>query len=160
LVLNPRQGIENHEESIHQLAKALCQFGDCLPRQELKLILYPSAQMQQTVAKLYTKLIQFMVHAMQWYKKSSARRAIGAIFKPFALDFQEQLSEVNELSKSVDEIANTAAQAELRAVHAKVDDVYKELVLARQEIKRFGDVVSFEAARAFQAASCMVDHLL
>lgn len=114
--------------------------------------------MQQAVAKLYAKLIQFMVHAMHWYQKSRSRRAIGAIFKPFALYFQEQLSEVNELSKSVDEIANTAAQAELRAVHAKVEDAYKELTLARLEIKRLGDVVSLEANRVFQVSSCTIDH--
>jgi hypothetical protein len=116
--------------------------------------------MQQCVAKLYAKLIQFIVHAMHWYQKSRTRRAIGAIFKPFALDFQEQLSEVNELSRSVDEIANTAAQAELRAVHTKVEDVYKELSLAREEIKRFGEVVSLEAVRVFQASSCRINHRL
>ncbi|KAH7363705.1 hypothetical protein BKA66DRAFT_444624 [Pyrenochaeta sp. MPI-SDFR-AT-0127] len=147
-------GVENHEESVHRLSKALCRFADCLPRQELKLILYPSLQMQQAVAKLYAKLIQFMIHAMHWYQKGRPRRAIGAIFKPFALDFQEKLSEVDELSKNVDEIANTAAQAELRAVHAKVEDAYKELTLARLEIKRLGDVVSLEASRVFQVASC------
>ncbi|KAF2178655.1 hypothetical protein K469DRAFT_731662 [Zopfia rhizophila CBS 207.26] len=154
-------GVENHEESVHQLAKALYRFADCLPRQELKLILYPSLQMQQAVAKLYSRLIQFMVHAMHWYQKGKARRGIGAIFKPFALDFQDQLTEVDELSRSVDEIANTAAQAELRAVHAKVEDAYKELgdahkelSLARLEIKRLGEVVSLEADRVFQVASC------
>jgi len=164
LTLNiDRQGVGNHEESVHQLAKALYRFADCLPRQELKQILYPSLQMQEAVAKLYSKLIQFMVHAMHWYQKGKARRAIGAIFKPFALDFQDQLTEVNELSRSVDEIANTAAQAELRAVHAKIEDAYKELgdahkelSLARLEIKRLGEVVSFEADRVFQVASCTI----
>lgn len=112
--------------------------------------------MQQATAKLYSKLIQFMVHAMHWYRKGKARRAIGAIFKPFALDFQDQLIEVDELSRSVDEIANTAAQAELRAVHAKVEDAYKELNLARLEIKRLAEVVSSEADRVFQVASCTI----
>jgi arsenate reductase-like glutaredoxin family protein len=116
--------------------------------------------MQQTVAKLYAKLMQFIVHAMHWYQKCRTRRAIGAIFKPFALDFQEQLSEVDGLSRSVDEIANTAAQAELRAVHTKVEDVYKELSLAREEIKRLGEVVSLEAVRVFQASSCTIVHWL
>ncbi|KAJ4297913.1 hypothetical protein N0V90_005812 [Kalmusia sp. IMI 367209] len=147
-------GVQNHEESVHQLSKALYQFADYLPRQELKLILYPSLQMQQAVAKLYSKLIHFMVHAMRWYQKGKARRAIGAIVKPFALGFQEQLSEINELSRSVDEIANTAAQAELRAVHAKVEEANKELKLARLEIKRLGEIVSCEADRVFQVASC------
>lgn len=151
-----RQGIENHEDSVHQLAKALYRFADCLPRQELKLILYPSLQMQQAVAKLYSKLIQFMIHAMRWYQKGKARRAIGAIFKPFTLDFQDQLTEAGELSRNVDEIANTAAQAELRAVHAKVEDAYNELSLVRLEIKRLGEVVSLEANRVLQVASCTI----
>jgi len=112
--------------------------------------------MQQAVAKLYARLIGFMVHALQWYQKSKAKRAIGAIFKPFALDFQDRLTEVNELSRTVDEIATTAAQAELRVVHATVEDVSKELGLARVEIKRLSDLVSLQADRVFQVASCMV----
>jgi len=146
----------NHEESIHQLVKALTRFTDFLPRQELKLILYPSCQMQQTVARLYACLMHFMVRALQWYQSGKAKRAIGAIFKPFALDFQDGLTEVNELSRTVDEIATTAAQAELRAVHTKVEDVNKELSLARLELKSLSDLVSLQADRAFQVASSMV----
>jgi hypothetical protein len=111
--------------------------------------------MQQAVAKLYSRLIHFMVHALQWYGKSQAKRAIGAIFKPFALDFQDQLIEVNELSRTVDEIATTAAQAKLRAVHARVEDINKELGLARLEIKSLSDLVSLQVDRVFQVASCM-----
>jgi len=134
--------------------KALHRFTDYLPRHELKLILYPSIQMQQAVAKLYSRLIHFMVNALQWYRKSHAKRAIGTIFKPFALDFKDQLIEVNELSRTVDEIATTAAQAELRAVHARVEDINKELSLARLELKSLGELVSFQADRVFQVASC------
>ncbi|KAF2794257.1 hypothetical protein K505DRAFT_304341, partial [Melanomma pulvis-pyrius CBS 109.77] len=147
-------GVANHEESVHQLAKALYRFADCLPRHELKLILYPSPQMQEAVAKLYARLIEFMVHALHWYHKGKARRALGAIFKPFALDFQDRLAGVDEISRSIDEIANTAAQAELRAVHTKVEETNSELSLARLEIKRLSDLVSFQADRVFQVASC------
>lgn len=111
--------------------------------------------MQQAVAKVYARLIHFMVHALKWYQKCKAKRAIGSIFKAFALDFQDELTEVNELSRAVDEIANTAAQAELRAVHARVEDVNNELSLARLEIKSLSDLVSLQADRVFQVASCM-----
>ncbi|OAL57159.1 hypothetical protein IQ07DRAFT_29630 [Pyrenochaeta sp. DS3sAY3a] len=147
-------GVQNHEESVHQLSKALCRFAECLPRHELKLILYPSPQMQEAISKLYAHLIQFLVRAMRWYQKGKVRRAVGAVFKPFALDFQEQLNEVNELSRSVDDIATTAAQAELRAVHEKFDETNKELSFALMEIKRLRDHVSHEADRVFQVASC------
>lgn len=135
--------------------KALCRFTDYLPRHELKLIMYPSTQMQQAVAKLYARLIHFMVHALQWYQKGKVKRAIGAIFKPFALDFQDQLTEVDELSRTVDEIATTSAQAELRTVHTTVVDLNKELSLARLEIRSLSDLVSLQADRVFQVASCM-----
>jgi hypothetical protein len=142
------------EESSYQLPKALCRFADCLPRQELKLVLCPSLQIQRAVAKLYTKLIHFMVHAMRWYQKSRPKRAIGAMFKPFALDFEEELNEVNELSRSVDEIATATTQAELRAVHAKVDEANAEIALVRLEMKWLGELVTQEGSRAFQVASC------
>ncbi|KAN0116708.1 hypothetical protein V8E51_002685 [Hyaloscypha variabilis] len=147
-------GVANHEESVHQLVKALHRFADYLPRHELKLILYPSIQMQQAVAKLYSHVIHFMVHALQWYRKSQAKRAIEAIFKPSTLGFQDQLTEINELSRTVDEIATTAAQAELRAVHARVEDVNNELGLARLEIKSLGELVSLQSDRVFQVAAC------
>jgi hypothetical protein len=90
-----------------------------------------------------------------WYQKSKAKRAIGALFKPFALNFQDNLTEVNELSRDVDEIATTAAQAELRAVHVGVMDTNHMLSLARSEIKRLSDLVSLQADRLLQVASCM-----
>ncbi|RDW68601.1 hypothetical protein BP5796_09258 [Coleophoma crateriformis] len=147
-------GVVNHEESVHQLAKALCRLTECLPRHELKLILYPSIQMQQAVAKLYSHLIHFMIHALRWYQKGKARRAIGAILKPFALEFQDGLTEVNELSKNVDGIATTAAQAELRAVYTRVEDTSKELSLVRVDIQQLSALVSRNADRLFQVAAC------
>jgi hypothetical protein len=116
--------------------------------------------MQQAVTKLYSRLLHFMVHALQWYRKNQAKRAIGAIFKPFSLGFQDQLTEINELSRTVDEIATTAAQAELRAVHIRIENLNKELGLARLEIKSLSDLVSLEADRVFQVASCMNPCLL
>jgi hypothetical protein len=59
--------------------------------------------------------------------------------------------------KNIDEIANTAAQAELHAVHAKVEDANSELTLMRLEVKRLSDLVSFQADRIFQVASCIYD---
>ena len=113
--------------------------------------------MQQAVAKLYSHLIQFMVRTLHWYQKSRAKRAFGAIFKPFALDYQDQSNDLNELSKTVDEIAATAAQAELRVVHTRIEDANKELSLARREIRHLSDLVSFQADRVFQVASSMVN---
>jgi hypothetical protein len=113
--------------------------------------------MQEAVSKLYKYLVEFLVHALHWYQKGKARRAIGSIFKPFALDFQDKLTEVEEISKNIDEIASTAAQAELHAVHAKVEDANSELTLMRLEVKRLSDLVSFQADRIFQVASCIYD---
>lgn len=135
-------------------------FADCLPRHELTLILYPSAQMQEAVATLYARLMEFMVHALHWYQKGKAKRALGAIFKPFALDIEDEVTRVDEISRSIDEIATTAAQAELRAVHTKVNEANTELGLARLEIKRLSDLVSSQADRLFQVASCIRYHIL
>lgn len=71
------------------------------------------------------------------------------------------MSEVDELSRNVDEIADAAAKAELRAVHAKVEDAQRELGDTRKElrvalldIKRLSDLVSAESDRIFKVASC------
>jgi hypothetical protein len=62
---------------------------------------------------------------------------------------------VEKISRNKDDIANPAAQAELRVIHAKAEDAYKELTLTRLEVKPLSNLVSFQAAQIFQVATCI-----
>jgi hypothetical protein len=67
------------------------------------------------------------------------RRAIGAIFKPFAIDFQDKLTGVEEILRIMEDTANAVAQVELHAVQAKFEDAHNEPTLTPLEVKRLSD---------------------
>jgi hypothetical protein len=56
--------------------KASCRFSHRLPRYELKVVLYPSSQMQGAVSKSYAHLVEFLVHALHWHQKRRDERLV------------------------------------------------------------------------------------
>ena len=99
----------------------LTEIARILPRTELNASLYPTNRMKQAVSTLYGHIIKFLQDTLKWYQRSSASRALKAIYNPFELDLKETVERINESSRHVDEIANTAARVELRDLHTKVD---------------------------------------
>lgn len=110
----------NHEELTKQLAKALSQTADVLPRTDFTLILYPTALMQEAVARLYAYVMKFLRTAILWYKKGKLYHAIGSVINPWALSFKENVQEIDEQSRKIDRLASTASKAELRDMHHEI----------------------------------------
>ncbi|PVH93014.1 hypothetical protein DM02DRAFT_542371, partial [Periconia macrospinosa] len=48
------------------------------PQQSLALLLYPTSQMQTSVARLYAHILNFFLEALKWYKDSRAMHALKA----------------------------------------------------------------------------------
>jgi hypothetical protein len=147
------QGIMNHEELLHQLAKALSRIAESLPRKDLTLVLYPTQQMKMAVSHLYAQLIRFMLRATRWFKRGKLMHCFGAIARPFGLDFKDDIEKVDEVSRNIDELASAAAKAELRDTHLEVSETRAELREARTEIHRLGEFIEAEAYRTFDMAS-------
>ena len=143
----------NHEELLHQLAKALSSIAESLPRKDLTLVLYPTQQMKMAVSHLYAQLIRFMLRATRWFKRGKLTHCFGAIARPFGLDFKDDIEKLDEVSRNIDELASVAAKAELRDTHLEMLETRAELREARTEIHRLGELVKAEAYRMLGIAS-------
>ncbi|KAF4872035.1 ATPase family AAA domain-containing protein 3 [Colletotrichum siamense] len=112
--------ILNYEELLVEVSKAVSRIGDVLPRAELHVLLYPTPRMQETVAQLYSKILEFSVMAIRFYKKGKLSHAIASVVKPFSLTFKPIIEEIRQRSLRVDELANALSKAEMRDLHVKI----------------------------------------
>ncbi|CAI0648746.1 unnamed protein product [Colletotrichum noveboracense] len=112
--------ILNYEELLVEVSKAVSRIGDVLPRAELHVLLYPTPRMQETVAQLYSKILEFSVMAIRFYKKGKLSHAIASVVKPFSLTFKPIIEEIRQRSLRVDELANALCKAEMRDLHVKI----------------------------------------
>lgn len=113
----------NHEELLVEVSSAVSRVADVLPRTELLSVLYPTERMQEAVARLYAKIIEFAVMTIKWCKQSKLKHTISAIVKPFSLSFKPIIDEMTERSRRVDELANAAFKAEIRDLHANIHEL-------------------------------------
>lgn len=117
----------NHEELLSEISKTISNLADVLPRTELHSNLYPTTRMQEAVSLLYAKIMEFVVKAIKWCKKSKARHAISAIAHPFELKFKFIIDEITRRSRCIDELANGAVKAEIRDLHSTVLQMHKSM---------------------------------
>ncbi|KAK6512579.1 hypothetical protein TWF481_001463 [Arthrobotrys musiformis] len=117
------QGIMNHEELVVQLAKGITKIADALPRTNLRLILYPTAQMRYSIQTLYAHIIKFLMRGVEWYQQPSWKRAVSSITQPFALRFKDILEDISDQSREIDQLAQAASQAEIRDMHNMVASI-------------------------------------
>ncbi|KAG7118898.1 hypothetical protein HYQ45_015409 [Verticillium longisporum] len=99
----------NHEELLTEISKAVSKIADVLPRTELHSVLYPTQRMQDSVAMVYAKILEFFVMAVR-------------------LSFKPVIEEITERSRRVDELASAASKAEIRALHIRIHRLDKTLV--------------------------------
>lgn len=117
----------NHEELLKEICKAISNLADVLPRTELHSILYPTARMQEAVSLLYAKIMEFVVKAIKWCKKSKTKHAIAAITHPFELKFKPIIDDITRRSRGVEELANAAVKAEIRDLHFTVHQMHRSI---------------------------------
>ncbi|KAF5484808.1 hypothetical protein CGCS363_v014092 [Colletotrichum siamense] len=110
----------NYEELLVEVSKAVSRIADVLPRTELHSLLYSTPRMQENVAQLYAKILEFSIKAIQFYKKGKLSHSIASIVKPFSLNFKPIIEEIRERSIRVDELAGALSKAEIRDLHVKV----------------------------------------
>lgn len=135
-----------------QLSKSFSQIADILPRTDLSLVLYPTEMMKETVARLYAYIIQFVIHAVRWYKQGKFAHAWGSIAKPWALSFKPYFENVAEQAQRIEELARSASRAELRDAHLEIRETRYELKKAREEMQNLSETVKSETRQLVQLA--------
>jgi hypothetical protein len=91
--------------------------------------------MMEVVARLYAKIMMFLVKAVKWYKETPIKHAFGAVLNPWALSYKDTKEEIWELSRQVDTLASVAVKAEIREVHAVVLRTEKRAILAEEQAR-------------------------
>jgi len=132
-----------------ELAKAYSMIADILPRTDFTLILYPTQAMKNMIAELYAYIMLFTTRAICWYKRGKFAHAFGAIARPWALNWKDDVDGIAEQSQKVDSLAQIAARAELRDTRLEVKSLRSELKdmstmsnEAYSEMKRMLEVLS------------------
>lgn len=116
----------NQEELVKELAKALCRLGDALPQAEIRLVLYPTAEMQFLVSQLYVHILEFSQRALRWYGAGKLRHTVAAIVRPYSLSFKDLVESVKETTRKIKDLALSMSMVEIRQTRI-------ELEAARQE---------------------------
>ena len=109
------------------LAKALSQIADALPRVTLSAILYPTEKMKAAVEELYAHLLRFFIRADDWYREGSLRHILHAVTRPAELRYKDLIEKIAECSRTIDNLALSGSQAELRDMHKKLDKALSKL---------------------------------
>lgn len=136
---------------VAELSKALTRINEAMPRVQIELTIYQSPWMQGAVSRLYAHVLSFLQEAVQWYNKGSFRRAIGSIFRPYPLAFQETVLDIKACTKAVDAIANTSSHAEIRSLtlamkarDEKLHDVQMRMIEQRAQISQLLQIANSE----------------
>ncbi|KAF7534382.1 hypothetical protein G7054_g6263 [Neopestalotiopsis clavispora] len=113
--------VQNHEAVVSFLAKALARISDALPRMEFYSILYPTDRMRNLIQDVFSQLLEFFCRAFEWYREGTFKHIIHSITRPVELSYEDIVGRIEELSRSIDQQAVSASQAELRRIHSKID---------------------------------------
>lgn len=139
-----------------QLAKALAKIGDLLPRTKVNAELYQTQNMKEAVSRLYAHIILFFQQAVRWYSMGVLSRTMSSILNPFELDYKDTLEEVRVCSETVNEIANTAARAEVRDIHIIVQLQERRLCEMQTEMKEMQQQIHSQLGQVLQVSTSKV----
>ncbi|KAK7912160.1 hypothetical protein PG985_014641 [Apiospora marii] len=133
-LLMVHEAVVNHAELVKGLAKACSQIADSLPHADLSLILYPTPAMREAVARLYAAIIKFAIRAMRWYQQGKSKHILSAIVSPWSLHYEEELRDIDQSSRNVQDLAQSASRAELRELRFQVHQSRSDQQQARVEL--------------------------
>ncbi|KAK8076082.1 hypothetical protein PG994_003354 [Apiospora phragmitis] len=95
-------GVVNHEKVIHRLSEGLVQIADLLPRAELTVRLYPIPPLRQTITKMYSHVLKFLVRALGWYQESKLMHALHSVTRPAELRYDDILVAISHHAEQRD----------------------------------------------------------
>jgi hypothetical protein len=120
---------------VKSLAKSCALIAETLSRADLSLVLYPTPAMREALARLYAAILKFIVRSIQWYRKERMQHFLSSIANPWSPEYESELREVEQHARSVDKLAQSGSQAELRDAHLRISQLQTNLQATREEIK-------------------------
>ncbi|KAK6852030.1 hypothetical protein PG995_012155 [Apiospora arundinis] len=151
-------GLVNHQKVMHRLSEGLIQISDLLPRIELTAWLYPIPPLRQIITKIYGHILRFLVRALGWYQESKPRHAFHSLTRPTELRYDDILSSIASLSRSMLETAGASSQAEQRDMHLGIRQQIQNQETLQGSVERLTSIVlemqsSMAAERVFHESA-------
>ena len=107
----------NHEETTSELAKAVANIGDVLPRAKLQLDIFRVDAMKEAIELLYSDILKFLLASLQWYEQGSLKRAWKAFVEPYKVCLKDLRDKIDESARRVDNLAHTLSQHRIDKIH-------------------------------------------
>jgi hypothetical protein len=73
--------------------------------------------MSKAVTTVYVNIIRLLQRAAGWYSEGKLKHFASSIWRPYDLSFKDLIEEIAYSSRTVDKLASTASQLELREMH-------------------------------------------
>ncbi|KAK1753317.1 hypothetical protein QBC47DRAFT_388193 [Echria macrotheca] len=148
-------GVANHETLIKEVSKAFCRICDAVKHVQLKLLLYPTRDMQEQVGTFYAHLVKFAIRAIKWYREPRILHAVTAIARPYSLRFKDIVEDIQDTIRQTDRLALSMSQAEQRQILLKIDEGRSANEVQQQHISQ-----ELEATRKELQATHEMNHLM
>lgn len=113
-------GIIEHERLVEEFSAVLVEVGDVLPQASLIAQLFPTDDMRDAIARLYTQMLYFLVHALKWYNRSGLRRVLAALKNPYDLKCKDIVSQIRSCSELIYGMADGKSRAEIRDIRIRI----------------------------------------
>lgn len=117
--------------------------------------------MQDTLVQIYAHILQFLHHALLWYRQNKLMHTVSCIVRPWALTYSEHFEAIKEESIRLDKLSDMATKAELRDTHLEVIEARKEWAVANSELRvlrddnqRLAEMIQAGMGRLDQTVMC------
>ena len=135
----------------------MARIADALPRAELQSVLYPTQKMKTAMTELYAYLLRFFIRARDWYEEGTIKSVIHAVLRPVELRYSELLEQIAETSRTIDQLAASGQQAELRDMHLAIQSTDRKVDTAIAMMQKISADVTCKPYRVSQS-SARADH--
>lgn len=98
--------------------------------------------MKRAVSELYAYLIRFFMRAHDWYREGTWRRILHSVTRPPELRYGDLVRKIEECSETVQKLAVSCGQKELRGMHVRVNEISERMDAVSSAIARIESEIS------------------
>lgn len=126
----------NHEKIAEGLSRALQEITEAAEACARDCSMYPTQAMRHSIADLYAHIFLFLRNTIDWYLKTSIKRALASLNEDFYRRFEDEISNIKRISSNTNRKAEHGARAETRCTRLVVENFQEETVNRFDTIER------------------------
>ncbi|KAL9614467.1 MAG: hypothetical protein Q9167_001070 [Letrouitia subvulpina] len=144
------QASANHEKIAEGLSRALQEITETAEACAKDCSMYPTQAMQQGIADLYAHIFLFLKNVIDWYLKTSIKRALASLNEDFYRRFEDEISNIKWISSNINRKADHGARSETRYTRLTVENFQEDTRNRLENMEREMKTGLFRVARVEQ----------